>query len=300
MQVGLMKGINYPVSKLMLGTHNWGALTDLPEARSQFRTYLEAGGFSLNISNNTKALPIAGELLAELTSREDFQVHFTAPKVFNSATLQSSINQALGSSGLDYFDVIWLHFDVYSMPISEIVYSVKRLIDQGKTRYVGLVNEEFWKNIYIYENLKPLGITPAGLMAKWNLLERELKKSEISSCSFLNISLVATETLALGVLTGKYRFTTPADSLVGRGSSQASNLLTTANASKIQALTTASEGIGISAAEAALAWLLAKDQISSVLINARNTSQLNQLLSVRKVSLPEELNLALDEVADFD
>jgi aryl-alcohol dehydrogenase-like predicted oxidoreductase len=300
MEAGLLKRVNYQVPKLILGTHNWGDHVDLPEARSQLRTYLAAGGFAIDISPSTKALPMAGELLAELTNRESFQVHVNLPQITNFSQAQDLISNALAQSGLDHFDLTWLSFDFDNLSIHEIVNISKSFINSEKTRYLGALNQPFWQTVFLDERLLPEKISLAGLKINWSLLRRGLTSSEIKASEFFDHSLIATSPTALGLLTGKYRFSTPSDSLLARNGKQFEHLLTSVNQSKIEALATAAAGLEVSLTELALAWLLAQSQVSGILINARNTAQLNQLLASLSMELPVELFDALNEVADFE
>ena len=300
MQSGILTQINYPVPKLILGTRNWGELVDLPEARSQVRTYLETGGFALELTDNPKALAIAGELLPELTTRDSFQVYFNLPSFRNSAQAQSTLNNALSQANLDHFDIVWTNFDIYRLSIDEIVRFMKQNLNSEKLHYFGLHHTAFWQVAILRERLRTEKINLAGLKTNWSLLQRELNKEELKACNYLNCSLVATKPLAMGLLTGKYRFNTPSDSLLARGDSALEKLLTTINASKVEAVSTAASGIGVSPTEVAMAWVLQNPAVSASVINARNTAQLNQIFQSLKLSLPEELLLALDEVGDFD
>lgn len=300
MQSGLLRRINYPLPRIILGTQNWGELVDLPEARSQLRTYLEAGGFALELGASGKGLAIAGELLAELTNRDHFQIHLKLPQISNSSQAHSAINHALTQTNLDHFDIIWTSFDIQQLTVNEIIQLIKHNLQNSKARYFGLNHTEFWQIVYLQEQLNLERITLAGLRTTWSLLERQLSASEMGACEFLNISLVATKSLGLGLLSGKYRFNTPSDSMLARGSSDLDNLLTTENASKIEALATAADGIGVSPTEVTLAWLLAKPQVTSSVINVRNTAQLNQIVESLKLDLPSEIQTALDEVGNFE
>lgn len=300
MQSSILRQINYPVPKLILSTHNWGEFVDLPEARSQLRTYLEAGGFALEVTSNPKALAIAGELLPELTSRDSFQVHFNLPLIKNFSQAQTALDQALSQASLDHFDIVWSNFDIYHLSVKEVVRLIKQNLNSGKFHYFGLDQTDFWQVVKLQERLSSEKITLAGLKTNWSLLHRQLTEEEIRACSHLNLSLVAKSPLALGLLTGKYRFNTPSDSLLARGESALEKLLTTVNASKVEAVSTAANGIGVSATEVAIAWVLNSPAISAGVINVRNTSQLNQIIQSLKLSLPEELQMALNEVGDFD
>ena len=300
MQSGLLSRINYPVPQLILGTKNWGEFADLPEARSQLRTYLAAGGYGIELNSSGKNLAIAGELLAELTNRAHFQVHFNLNEIQNTAQAQRDIHQALSETNLDYFDVIWTSFDVKKLAPGEISRLISQNIKNEKTLYFGLNKSEFWQFVYLQENLRSESINFAGLKTIWSLVERELTNEELNACELLQVSILATRCLGLGLLTGKYQFNTPSDSMLARGNTELNNLLTSTNSAKIQALATAADGIGVSLTEMALAWVLSNQQVSGGVINARNSSQLNQILKSVKLEIPAEIKAALDEVGNFE
>jgi aryl-alcohol dehydrogenase-like predicted oxidoreductase len=297
-----MKRINYPIPSMILGTNNWGDLTDLPEARSQLRTYLAAGGFALHLSDalSVKGSAMAGELLAELTDRSNFQIHCDLGEMQNSAQLLASLDAKLNQIGVDYFDLLWIDVDNKNLDLNEFIQSFKKIIDKGKAHYIGIKSKYFWQVIYLNEKLYTNSITIAGFKVNWSLLERSLTSDELLACEKFGISLLAERPLALGLLTGKYRFNTPADSLLSRGNDQLSKLLTSINNSKIEAAATAAEGLNISVTELSLAWLLAQSELTALIINAKNTSQLNQILAGQNVVLPKEMVSVLDEVANFE
>jgi aryl-alcohol dehydrogenase-like predicted oxidoreductase len=302
MQARHLKRINYPIPSVILGTANWGDLTDLPEARSQLRTYLQAGGFALHLSSevSNKASAMAGELLAELTDRANFQIHFDLGKFDNSAQVLSTLNANLNQLGVDFFDLLWVDVDNNNIDLNEIIQTFKKILNQGKATYIGLKSKYFWQLIYLNEKLYANSITTAGIKIKWSLLERDLTNDEFLACKKFGISIVAERVLALGLLTGKYRFNTPADSLLSRGNESLNALLTSTNHSKIEAAATAAEGLDLTTTELSIAWLLVQSELSSIIINAKNTAQLAQSLSALKVNLPTELINVLDEVANFD
>jgi aryl-alcohol dehydrogenase-like predicted oxidoreductase len=301
MQGRILKRINYPLPPMILGTANWGEFTDLPEARSQFRTYLQAGGAALNISttNTPKAVAIAGELLAELTERSSFQIHYDAEKFTNSANFISSITGTINDLGIDHFDLVWFDTDCAAIANDEIVAAISRLINTGKVNYFGIRSSSFWKVVHLNDALINAGITPAGLKIAWSLLQRDLTEEEHQAAIAFGISIVAERALGLGLLSGKYRFNTPSDSLLSRGDIQIEKLLTSSNHAKIEAAATAAEGLGISVTELSLAWLLAQKNLTATVINCKNTAQLSQSLQSLKVTLPSQVLEVLTEVANF-
>ena len=105
--------------------------------------------------------------------------------------------------------------------------------------------------------------------------------------------------LGRGVLTGKYRHGIPADS---RAASRdfprfTARYLDDRSATIVEALAIAAQGLGVSAAEVALAWVRDRPGVVSPIVGARTTAQLKTALSSDGLVLPEEIVGALDEVS---
>ncbi|MGO4428332.1 aldo/keto reductase, partial [Streptomyces sp. MCAF7] len=111
--------------------------------------------------------------------------------------------------------------------------------------------------------------------------------------------IMPTSPLGRGVLTGKYRHTTPADS---RGASEQMAAFVAPyldeEASRIvEAVSTAADGLATTPLHVALAWVRDRPGVTAPIVGARNAQQLRAALSVEALSLPEEICQALDDVS---
>ena len=114
------------------------------------------------------------------------------------------------------------------------------------------------------------------------------------------MGVLAWSPLGRGVLTGKYRGGVPSDSRAADPAWEAfvSKYLTPQKSAVVEALARASEGLDVTIAHVALAWLLARPAVASAVVGARTTSQLQENLASEDLELPPEIVQALDDVSD--
>ena len=111
--------------------------------------------------------------------------------------------------------------------------------------------------------------------------------------------LLAWSPIGRGVLTGKYRHGTPADS---RGASPhlggfVGEYLTVQHRHVVDAVCTAAEGLGVAPIDVAVAWVRDRPGVASVLLGSRTAAQLRGALRAEELTLPDEIRTALDEVS---
>jgi aryl-alcohol dehydrogenase-like predicted oxidoreductase len=116
----------------------------------------------------------------------------------------------------------------------------------------------------------------------------------------LGFGLLPWSPLGRGVLTGKYRHGIPADS---RAASRDFSGLTGLNLSEeagqiVDAVAIAAQGMNVSLAEIALAWVRDRPRVVAPIVGARTTGQLRTALASEDLELPTELVQALDDVSD--
>ncbi|MEU1159169.1 aldo/keto reductase, partial [Streptomyces sp. NPDC005918] len=115
----------------------------------------------------------------------------------------------------------------------------------------------------------------------------------------LGVGLLPSSPLGRGVLTGKYRHATPADS---RGGSDqmapfVAPYLDDTASRIVDAVATAADGLSATPLQVALAWVRDRPGVSAPIVGARNAQQLTAALSVETLSLPDEICRALDDVS---
>jgi aryl-alcohol dehydrogenase-like predicted oxidoreductase len=134
---------------------------------------------------------------------------------------------------------------------------------------------------------------------EYSLLERGIEREVMPAAASLGLGILAWSPLASGVLTGKYRTGTPADSRAASPhfASFVERYLDARARGIVDAVVTAADGLGCSPAEIALAWVRDQPGISAAIVGARTAAQLRGTLTSEDVVLPPQIRAALDEVS---
>lgn len=294
------------VSQYSLGTMTWGRDTDIHEARDQFNLYFEAGGRFIDtadVYSEGVSEEIVGEFCREqpdvLISSKAGSVRSNRRRDASRSHLLTALDASLRRLRRTYIDVWHIHaWDPYT-PIDETLSAAAHAIDSGKVRYLGISNYSGWQ------------LTSAALGSKYpiisaqmeySLLQRGIEREVLPAATDLGIGVMAWSPLGRGVLTGKYRHGTPADSRAATSHFSAfiSPYLTDRSRAIVDATCTAAEGLGVTPIDVALAWLSAKPQVASAVIGARTAAQLRVVLNSSSAHLPDEIHEALDEVSAIE
>ncbi len=294
------------VSQYSLGTMTWGRDTDVHEARDQFNLYHEAGGRFIDtadVYSDGVSEEIVGEFCREqpdvLISSKAGSVRTNRRRDASRSHLLTALDASLRRLRRTHIDVWHIHaWDPYT-PIEETLIAAEHAIDSGKVRYLGISNYSGWQ------------LTSAALGSKYpiisaqmeySLLQRGIEREVIPAAEDLGVGIMAWSPLGRGVLTGKYRHGTPADSRAATSHFSAfiTPYLNDRSRAIVDAVCTAAEGLGLTPIDVALAWTSARRQVSSAVIGARTAAQLRIVLNSVNAQLPPEIHEALDEVSAIE
>ena len=304
-------GVN--VSRLCLGTMTWGRDTDELEAAEQLRHFLDAGGNFVDtaaVYGDGDAERVLGGLLGVLVPREEIVIATKAGisfksgerRVDNSRTsLISDLDRSLSRLKTDYVDLWQVHTWDDSTPLEETLSALDYAVSSGKARYVGVSNFSGWQLARSFSLQNPL-FGRAPLIASQNeysLLNRKIEKEIAPASRSLGIGILAWSPLGRGVLTGKYRGGIPADS---RGatphfSSFIQPYLSERSSRIVEAVMVASDGLGVSPLEIALAWVRDCPGVTSAIVGARTGAQMRGILNSETLTLPVPVREALDDIS---
>src|SRR6476660_3918139 len=134
---------------------------------------------------------------------------------------------------------------------------------------------------------------------EYSLLNRTIEDEVLPAAHALGLGILAWSPLGRGVLTGKYRAGTPADSRAASAhfAGFVERYLVPAADRVVTAVCTAADGLGLAPLEVALAWVRDRPGVTSALLGARTAAQLRGSLQAEDVELPAEIRAALDEVS---
>lgn len=194
--------------------------------------------------------------------------------------LMASIDQSLKRMNLEYVDLFYSHrFDPIT-PIEETLQALVDIVKQGKALYVGISRwplEAFAKACeYLAKRDVPLLIYQGRL----NLLDTSpIDEGIMQYCTDHGVGFVSFSPLAQGLLTDKYLNGIPSDSRMSRESSLTSDMLTPELLAQLKQFNTQAQERGLSLAEMALTWILEQKGVTSVLVGASSTAQLEKNLN---------------------
>jgi aryl-alcohol dehydrogenase-like predicted oxidoreductase len=212
--------------------------------------------------------------------------------------IMDAVEQSLKRLQTDYIDLYQIHGSDSVTPVEETLRALDTLVFQGKVRYIGCSN---W---YAWQLMKALGISEAKNLAKLDTLQayysiagRDLEREIVPLLKDQGTGLLVWSPLAGGLLSGKYSRENqkPEDS---RRSSFDFPIVDKERTWRIlDVLRPIAQAHNTGVATIALAWVLAKPFVTSVIIGAKRIEQLEQNLAAVDVQLTAEETKQLDEVS---
>ncbi len=203
----------------------------------------------------------------------------------------------------DHIDLYQVHEWDGSVPLEETLAALDQLVTDGKVRYVGVSNYAGW------QLMKALGIAQRDGLSRfvsqqiyYSLQERSAEYELIPAAVDQGLGTLVWSPLAGGLLSGKYRRgeDAPEGSRHFGGWNEPPIYDEDKLYDTIEALVEIATGRGVSAAQVALAWLLTRPTVSSVIVGARTDEQLADNLQAAELQLSGDELAALEQVSRPD
>lgn len=211
--------------------------------------------------------------------------------------LMASIDDSLRRMGLDYVDIFYSHRYDPETPIDETMQALVDIVRQGKALYVGLSRYPVDKLLYAMKYLQESNVPCLIYQGKYNMLDRGVEQNILRTLSASGIGFTAFCPIAQGILTDKYLNGIPADSRVGKGHYLTEKDISADVLRKVAALNAVALRRGQTLAQMATAWLLAREEVTSVIIGPRTTAQLiDSLGAVANTSFDNEELKEIDKI----
>lgn len=205
--------------------------------------------------------------------------------------LMASLEQSLKRMKIDYVDLFYSHRYDPETPLEETLQALVDIVRQGKALYVGISNWPLEPLKFGYEYLKAHDVPLLIYQGRLNMLDRKPQEAGILDfCAEKGVGFIAFSPLAQGLLTDRYLNGIPDDSRMKKGKFLREEMLTPELLEKLQNYNKVAESRGETLAEMALAWILHQKGVTSVLVGASSTSQLEKNLRCVKAA-PFEDNL---------
>ncbi|GAA4511750.1 aldo/keto reductase [Actinoallomurus oryzae] len=306
------------VSALTMGTMTFGGQgnfanvgdTDVDEARRQIDMCLEAGVNMIDtadVYSSGRSEEIVGE--AVKGRRDDVllatKVRMPMGPGPNDAGLSrhhivAGCEASLRRLGTDHIDLYQVHEWDGVTPLEETLEALDSLVRSGKVRYVGASNYTGWQLMKALGTADRLGYQRfVSQQIFYSPQAREAEYELIPAAIDQGLGVLVWSPLAGGLMSGKYRR--------GRTAPEGSRLLTEWNEppvrdedklyDTVEVLVDIAEGHGVSAAQVALAYVLGRPAVTSLVIGARTSEQLADNLAAADLTLGEEERARIDEVS---
>ena len=301
------------VSRLCLGCMTYGSKTwrdwvlEEEDAKPFIRQALDAGinffdtadMYSVGASEE-----ILGKALKEFGVARDHSV--IATKVFSPMSgdpndrglsrkhIMHSIDNSLRRLGTDYVDLYQIHRFDYDTPIEETLEALTDVVKSGKARYIGASSMHAWQFTKMLLVADQMGASRfVSMQNHYNLMYREEEREMIPLCEDQGIGLIPWSPLARGQLAGNLKTNTvraQTDDFTKRTYTHPGD------AKVIERVTEVAAGRHVPPAQVALAWMLAKPEITAPIVGASKPHHLEDAVAALTLVLDEHEIKRLEEV----
>lgn len=289
-------GLKLPAISLGLW-HNFGDSTRVDNSRALLRHAFDRGITHFDLANNYGPPPGSAEENFGRIMREDFH-HYRDELVISTKAgytmwdgpygdwgsrkyLISSLDQSLKRMGLEYVDIFYHHRPDPETPLEETMRALDHVVRQGKALYAAISNYPADRAAEAIAILRDLGTPCLIHQPRYSLFERTPEQGLLNVLGEQGVGTIAFSPLAGGVLTDRYLQGVPDDSRAASSSRFLnSDQLTAEKMAKVERLQAIAVERGQKLAQMALAWVLRHQQVTSVLIGASKTAQIDDAVDM--------------------
>jgi aryl-alcohol dehydrogenase-like predicted oxidoreductase len=307
------------VSRLCLGTMQFGWTADEPTSFAVMDAFSAAGGTFLDtsdiysIGSPDKYGGISEQIIGRwMQARGNRRELVVATKVrgrmsnsptgegLNRVHLMRACDDSLRRLQTDYIDLYQAHWYDADTPIEETLETLNDLVRAGKVRYIGCSNYPAWRLALALGTSERLHVPRYdSLQPHYNLAHRAEFERELEPlCIDQNIGVIPYSPLAGGFLTGKYRRGADVPESA-RASGIQKRYFNERGWAIIDALDQVSHAHNMTITQTALAWLLSRAFITSPIIGANRPEQLQDSLGAVNITLTNEELKQLTDVSSW-
>jgi aryl-alcohol dehydrogenase-like predicted oxidoreductase len=291
------------VSVIGLGGNNFGTRCSLEQTTAVVRGALDAGITFVDTAPAYGGPDGSERMLGKalkgqrqqvvLATKFGFRIHNPDTAPGSRRNIRREVEASLQRLGTDYIDLYYLHHVDPATPIEETLLALYELVHEGKVLYIGACNMAAWQLVEAEWTARSLRISRfVAAQNMYNLLDRSVERDLVPVCQRYEVGLVPYSPLANGLLTGKYRRGIPPPE--GTRLARRPGALDQANFDRIERFESFAAERGLSPVQVALAGLLARPVVSSVLVGATSVEQ------VAANAAAADVELSLDDLAPLE
>lgn len=291
--------------------HNFGFIDSLQNGREILRFAFDSGITHFDLANNYGPPYGSAEENFGTIFKQDFKNYrdelFIATKagydmwpgpygnLGSRKYLIASLDQSLKRMGLDYVDIFYHHRPDPDTPLEETMGALADIVRQGKALFVGISNYQPEETQKAATLLKELNVPFILHQARYSMFDRWVEDGLLETLDSNGVGCIAFSPLAQGMLTDKYLNGIPEGSRAAKSLSYLNTDTVNSNIEKIQKLNAIAEKRGQKLSQMAVAWILRKPTVASVLLGASSTNQLKENLKAL-----ENLEFSAEELELID
>ena len=308
-------GIQLPLLSLGLW-HNFGDVDDFSTARDMLIHAFDNGICHFDLANNYGPSPGSAETNFGKVLRDDLSAHrdemFISskaghdmwPGVYGTGSSRKNIiascDQSLRRCGLDYFDIFYSHRYDGITPVEETMEALIQLVRQGKALYVGISKYPADKQQEAYDILKEAKVPCLLSQYRCSMFDQKAKCGNFQVAVNNGSGIICFSPLAQGLLTGKYDNGIPAGSRAAKSSGfLQQSQVTPERIEAARRLGQIAKERGQSMAQMALAWVLADERVTSLIIGTSSVKQMdNNLETLNNLTFSDEEMKRISDIID--
>jgi L-glyceraldehyde 3-phosphate reductase len=288
-------GLKLPVISLGLW-HNFGGIDSLENARAMLHRAFDLGITHFDLANNYGPPPGSAEESFGRIFKDDFKPYRDELLISSKAgylmwpgpygewgsrkSLVSSLDQSLKRMGLDYVDMFYHHRPDPETPLEETMQALDFIVRSGRALYVGISNYPAEVAEQAIGILKSLGTPCLIHQPKYSMFHRTPEEGLLKVLGQAGVGSIVFSPLAQGLLSDKYLKGIPKDSRASRAHFLKPEQISADKLKRIRKLNALAKTRDQTLAQMALAWVLRHPQVTSALIGASRTAQIDDAVGV--------------------
>lgn len=307
------------VSEICLGTMTYGGkgrwqpigTLGLPDVEAQIKTAFSAGvNFidTADVYSEGQSEELVGQALKKLAIPRDELVIATKVRIrmgpgpnqvgLSRGHIVDGIHASLRRLQLDYVDLYQIHGQDVATPMEETLRALEDLVRAGKVRYIGISNHAAWQIVKAAAISERRGWNRfESIQAYYSLAGRELEREIVPMALDQGLGILVWSPLAGGLLSGKFS----ADDKGPEGARRTNFDFPPVDRPRafrcVDAMRPIAQAHGVSVARVALAWLLHRPAVASVIIGAKTTDQLSDNIAATDLRLSDSELASLEEAS---
>ncbi len=282
--------------KVSLGMwHNFGSVDPYERSREIVRYAFDHGITHLDLANNYGPIYGSAEETMGRLMDDDFRPYRDELFISSKAGydmwpgpygnwgsrkyLMASLDQSLKRMHIDYVDLFYSHRYDPDTPLEETLQALVDIVRCGKALYVGISRWPLEATRFAIDYLRRHDTPLLIYQGRLNMLDREpIDEGILQLCHDEGVGFISFSPLAQGLLTGRYLNGIPEDSRMSKAKFLKPEMLTDELLTQLRQWNSEAESKGQTLAEHALRWILEQQGVTSVLVGASSTRQLEQNL----------------------